>query len=252
MCCFSGDIRAVFSTNIFVRAGLGDRQTIVYSMSIEADQELAMVLPIPVKAGVPENDVEFVDLKDYPEFFNDLGRGFREERTRDAKSLDGSVPSATESLAVHDVGDFQASFVPRIKDFARLDKRFQMPPGTWDKLPQYKSYGFAVFKLKPGVKRIHPMAFSFSRADASKLFIPTVHIHDGEVHEKAMFDHVLYVQPRTNQQLDLGGWQESESPAMNFMKTKKTKGVIAANEHCYRKPLDGMLANEDTWVKSLA
>ncbi len=222
-------------------------------MSLDAEQELAMVLPIPVKAGVPENDVEFVDLKEYPEFFKDLTKGFVDiPDTRASFKDDGQVPLSVKALQVHDVGDFQASFVPKVNDFARLDKRFQMPAGTWEKLPQYKAYGFAVFKLKPGVKTVHPMAFSFSRADASKLFFPTVHIHDGEVHKKAEFDHVLYVQPRTNQQLDLVGWQESESPALNFMKTKKAKGVIAANEHCYRKGLKGLLANADTWVKGLS
>lgn len=38
------------------------------------------------------------------------------------------------------------------------------------------------------------MAFSFPSARAGHLFFPTMHIHDGEVHEKEDFDHTLYCQ----------------------------------------------------------
>jgi hypothetical protein len=253
MCCFSQSVNSVSATNIFARAGINERQTLVYSMNISADKELAMVLPIPVKANAGEKDVEFIDLKEYPDFFVDLAKGFPIPAAMTSKSTRSAVSAVpTEALQVHEVGEFEASFVPAVKDFARLDKRFQMPPGTWDKLPQYKSYGFAVFKLKPGAKTVHPMAFSFSRADAAKVFFPTVHIHDGEVHAKADFDHTLYIQPRTDQKLEVLGWLESASPAMNFMQIKKAKGVIAANEHCYRQKLRGMLANQDTWVNAVA
>jgi hypothetical protein len=33
------------------------------------------------------------------------------------------------------------------------------------------------------------MAFEFEREDASELFFPTVHIHDGDFHPLADFDH---------------------------------------------------------------
>lgn len=211
-----------------------------------------MVLPIPVRAGVPENDVQFVNLKEYADFFKDLQKGFPVPVASKSRSKSAVTTAPAAALEVYDVGDFEASFVPTVKDFARLDKRFQLPEGTWEKLPQYKNYGFAVFKLKAGAKTVHPMAFSFSRADASKLFFPTVHIHDGEVHKKAEFDHVLYVQPRTNQSLELRGWEESESPAGNFVDQKKAKGLVAANEHCYRKAMHGMLANADTWVAGIS
>ena len=93
-----------------------------------------------------------------------------------------------------EVGSFVASFVPTVKDFSRLDEQFRLPDGTWDKLPAYKDYGFAVFKLKKGEQKVHPMAFEFPRADKTRLFFPTVHIHDGKVHDQAGFDHVLYCQ----------------------------------------------------------
>src|SRR5207248_7445223 len=108
------------------------------------------------------------------------------------RALPHSASKSDGLLNVVDVGSFEASFVPTIPDFERLDERFRLPTGTWDQLPQYKQYGFTVFKLKPGAKVIHPMAFEFPRAAPARLFFPTVHIHDGKVHDTATFDHALY------------------------------------------------------------
>ncbi len=101
-----------------------------------------------------------------------------------------------------------------------------MPAGTWDKLPQYRNYGFAVFKLKKGEHKMHPMAFEFPRADKSKLFFPTVHIHDGKVHSTKRISIMLsYCQEwdtRTR-------WDESPQPAEFFMKKlDQTKGIVTA------------------------
>ena len=81
---------------------------------------------------------------------------------------------------------------------------------------------------------MHPMAFSFERANENLLFFPTVHIHDREVHKMADFDHVLYAQRRPPESLDFRGWRESNRPAKNFMQTKKAQGIISDEEHCYR------------------
>ncbi len=74
-------------------------------------------------------------------------------------------------LEVKKVGKFDASFVPAIKDFSRMDERFRLPMGVWDKLPMYKEYGFAVFQLmkeEKGAQKVHPMAFEFPRANSGK------------------------------------------------------------------------------------
>ncbi len=250
MCCFSQPVISVSATNIFARAGEGERQFLVYSMSLNAKEDLAMILPLPVKDGAGEKAVEFINLKAYPDFFGDLRAGFPVP-TATAASRDlhiGSPSASLKKLEVIQVGDFEASFVPTIDDFARLDERFRLPPGTWDKLPGYKTFGFAVFKLKPGAMRVHPMAFSFPRRDVKALFFPTVHIHDGKVHSKAGFDHALYCQPQEDQQLELDQWEESNSHAVSFVKVKQTKGVVLANQHCYKKELHGQLPNRDTFI----
>jgi hypothetical protein len=148
------------------------------------------------------------------------------------------------------VGNFESSFVPAVKDFARLDERFRLPTETWNKLPQYGAYGFAVFKLKPGLTTLHPMAFSFPREDPNALFFPTVHIHDGKVHSRANFDHTLYCQPHGDHHLALGGgWEESQGHASRFMRVNKTKGVVEDHQHCYKRELHGEMPNRDTLVK---
>ena len=74
------------------------------------------------------------------------------------------------------VGAFEASFVPTVKDFSRLDKRFRLPAGAWNKLSTYNDYGFAVFKLKHGALKVHPMAFSFPDAGHRPPLFPQPYI----------------------------------------------------------------------------
>jgi hypothetical protein len=216
-------------------------------MSIAAREELAMVLPIPVKAKSGEDVVRFISLKNHPTIFDALEAGFPPppSKSRGLTPKTG-FPTLALSLAVHEVGDFQASFVPGISAFSRLDKRFQLSPGTWEKLPQYRTYGFAVFKLSPARKTIHPMAFSFPRANPKELFFPTVHIHDGEVHPKADFDHVLYCQRNRGESFRLSNWRESPQLAKSFVDVAKSQRIVDSEQHCHRLQLQGSLKNADT------
>jgi hypothetical protein len=252
MCCFSQPVKSVSATNIFARAGDEGRQFLVYSMSLDARKDLAMILPLPVKTPAGEKDVQFIDLKGYQDFFADLLSGFPVPHAKDSRGLIhlGLETAAASKLEVVQVGDFEASFVPDVKDFSRLDERFRLPADAWKKLPDYETWGFAVFKLKPGAMTVHPMAFSFLRRDANTLFFPTVHIHDGKVHPKADFDHTLYCQPHQDHHLALGrAWKESDGPANRFVQVDKTKGVIEADQHCYQCKLHGQLPNRDTILK---
>ena len=255
MCMFSYSVEDVRATNIFARSGADGRQWLVYNMEYSAKADLSMVLPIPVKPGSGENAVEFIDLKEYPEFFYRLMRGFPMPKGGGfGCSYDGTKSAAktAEPLAVVPVGDFEASYVPTLKDFDRLDERFRMPPGSWDKLPGYRNFGFAVFKLKAGKTTVHPMAFKFPRANPSELFFPTVHVHDGEVHAQAFFDHVLYFQRNPADRWNVLGWQESPQLAKNFVKVEATKGIIDGAQHCFRRQMRGTLKNEDTILRAKA
>ncbi|PAW83637.1 MAG: hypothetical protein B9S33_13425 [Pedosphaera sp. Tous-C6FEB] len=249
MCCFSRPVDFVRATKIFARAEDAHRQFLVYSMTLSAKEDLAMILPLPVRAGSGEKAVTFINLEEYPQFFADLEKGFPELRSLSLGPTGCAttrVPAA--KLEVVQVGSFEASFVPTIADFARLDERFRLPVGMWERLPAYRHYGFAVFKLKPGARTVHPMAFSFPRANIASLFFPTVHIHDGKVHERAGFDHVLYCQRSESDVTRLTDWRESPQLARDFVKMAQSKGLVAADRHCHRKELRGQFENRDVWV----
>jgi hypothetical protein len=235
------------STNIFARTSSKDRQFLVYEMRLAATEDLAMILPLPVPAKTGEDAVRWISLKDYQDFFEDLKRGFPEPATRgrfDGPPA-GGIEAPPKPLAVVEVGDFEASFVPTLADFARLDERFRLPDACWKKLPTYADYGFAVFKLKSGVKKIHPMAFEFPRRDPKRLFFPTVHVHDGTVHLSAMFDHSLYCQKLEGDAFPLTEWRESPGLASDFVQKGKDGGLVAPEKHVHRLVLEGRLDNKD-------
>jgi hypothetical protein len=238
-------VDSVADTNIFARAGKDGRQFLVYQMTFSAKDDLAMILPLPVPKDPKEDAVRFINLEGYADFFKELHAGFP---SRAPKEKDLNVKSADPppKLKVVDVGSFEASFVPTVKDFGRLDERFRLPAETWDKLPAYKDYGFAVFKLKKGARKVHPMAFEFPRANANKLFFPTVHIHDGKVHDRAAFDHALFCQLSGETLTE--AWEESPRPANLFMKVDKAQGLLVGDGHCYRREMRGKLKNEDIFV----
>jgi hypothetical protein len=250
MCCFSGPVEDVSNTKIFARfVGRGE-QALVYQMHYKAAEPLAMILPIPV-GSQKEDAVTFVDLSEYERFFDDMHLGFPEPRPRGAPLALADPPKlgGLGALEVVEVGSFEASFVPTVKDFDRLDERFRLPKSTWDKLPRYRDYGFAVFQLKSENESVHPMAFRFPTVKAnSPLFFPTVHIHDGEVHAAADFDHTLYLQPRDPAQMLPRGWEESPQPASMFLEIEKTQKLVDGKLHCYRRKLHGKLKNVDTLV----
>src|SRR6267154_1716315 len=101
MCCFSQPVISVSGTNIFARPEGDGRQLLVYSMTINARNDLAMILPLPVKTPAGEKDVKFIDLKGYAEFFGDLEVGFRPPPSRKSHRLAmDSASSAAMPLEV--------------------------------------------------------------------------------------------------------------------------------------------------------
>lgn len=247
MCIFSQAVEDVSDTTIFARLENG-QQFLVYRMSYAAANELAMVLPLPVPAETFEDAVQFFNLQQYPTFFDDMLTGFP---TRPAKlSLDLAAPVAAGMLTVHEVGDFDASFVPRVEDFARLDSRFRLDDELWNKLPDYTEYGFAVFKLKPTKqpKSVHPMAFQFPTRLNDAIYFPTLHIHDGQLPQNAEFDHMLYCQLGHAPGYKASNWQKSFDFASKFMDIPKSAGIVDGDLHCWCIGLNGKLKNTDTIV----
>jgi hypothetical protein len=250
MCCFSpvsapasllswifGPPRVhVADTSIFARF-LGDgAQGLVYSMELSVAGDVAMMLPLPVLASAGEGAVTFVSFERHPDFFAQMRELFDPPPSR--KSAGAPLAQSLPKLKVHDVGSFEASFVPTMSDFVRLDERFRLPENVWRGVGDYADWGFAVFRLKAGKhKQIHPMALRFQTRDDKRLFFPTVHVHDGKVHAKARFDHTLFYQTR-----------EASDGMRAFMRPSQDyEGLVAKGEHVYRSELRGSLPNRDTW-----
>lgn len=269
MCCFSGPV-AVSGTNIFCRH-LGARQLLAYDMRYASDDDVAMILPLPVPPGSGEKAVRFIDLSGYDDFFDHLHAAF-EIPTRGG-SFPEDVLLGDSSLEVHSVGSFDASFVPSRKDFARLDPRFRMPDAAWAALPQYADWGFAVFKLKAasileashegtpvsrpargrvssGGGRVHPMAFEFPTRSPDQVFFPTVHVHDGAVREYARFDHWLFLQlpeDRRPQSTVTDRFAPAERSADAVIDLARAKGLVSARDTLWRLRYAGEALNEDIW-----
>lgn len=242
---------SVSSTRLFARRE-GDAQFLVYQMAIDAPADLAMVLPLPV-SKVAEDAIEFLDLSAIPLLFEQLHACFAEPVSR-GELLDlEEVAAMPQALVVHSVGSFEASWVPTLADMTRLDARFRLADDVWGDLPQFSDYGFAVFKLKAGAHTIHPMAMKFPTKDAA-LYFPTVHVHDGKVHEQAGFDHELYFQCEGKPLLEAPGGASKQIETAFHMPEERivigdTRGAVAHGMTLYRVELRGKLPNADTRVR---
>lgn len=255
MCIFVQPVTSVNNTKIFARRSGRGTQFLAYQMNYQSPAPNAMILPVPVRRPTKESFLRFIDLKSYPEFFDDLGSGFP---YWEMPCIGCSAPPDQADrvyLKVFKVGNYVASFVPSLSDFDRLDAQFRLPRETWAKIPAYEGFGFAVFQLSAGSLKPHPMAFEYE-TDRSDLFFPTVHIHDGMVHESESFDHVLYMQ---HAGLDgkVSGYQNShvvdESTglirskyrAARFCDVDRTQGLVVGSLLVHRKILRGNLPNTD-------
>lgn len=260
MCMFSRPVISVNNTRIFARhsgkhSGNGT-QFLAYQMEYESEQTNAMILPVPIKRPASETSLKFIDLSGYEKFFNDLDRGFPFHEGLNLGC--GSKSTVSAHLKVFKVGNYIASFVPTLSDFNRLAPEFNLPAETWEKVPFYQSFGFAVFQLAAGTLRPHPMAFEFS-SDREALFFPTVHIHDGEVHADEAFDHILYLQHAGIDSEAYGyvnsdvedrstGLIRSKFIASEFCDVESAAGLVVGNLLVHRKILRGVLPNQDVEI----
>lgn len=279
MCMFSRPVLAVSKKRIFARHQVREgvtRQVLIYAMSVTADEELAMVLPIPTPAGSGEDAVRFVNLEACPGLFSSLDALFP-PLYEASRMVSGGFPpqQSANRLEVHDVGAFEASFVPSRADFVRLDPRFVLADSVWSALPYEDDWGYAVFKLKAGhiepgattglwgrlkswfggsappsvtrprARDFHPMAFVFPTRMPSRLFFPTMHVHDGDaVPRRADFDHQLYAQ---------GDWAPPDDwrcdkntfPVSNLVGLKHTQGLLDGELPAYRYTLQEIGDNRD-------
>lgn len=254
---FGGDrLRVnVASTQIFARHA-GWRQILVYAMQLSSADEVAMILPLPVAPGTREDAVRFIDLSAYPRLFADLDACFPQPPRPASRPQAG--PNANSSrLRVQQVGAFEASFVPTLADFTRLDPRFRLDDAIWRQLPGYADWGFAVVRLGPGRQDVHPLALSFPKRFAERLFFPTVHVHNATLRQAAEFNHTLYFQRVAQPRLS-GAASEAATvvaasePVGARVELARCQGVLDGAEALARVQLSGSRPNEDVWLADAA
>ena len=242
MCIMRPRVDQVSGTRILARMVAPGRQALAYEMSVAATTEVAMILPVPVPPGSPEDAVDFISLERYATLFDDLHRPFAAASAGvPARNTPRSAP-----LRVHEVGAFRASFAPRVADLDRLDPQFRLPPSAIDAVPAYADWGFVVFQLAPErtPTRVHPMAFTFPTRKPTQLFFPTIHIHDGELHEQANFHHALFAQG-----IDEGGFTVSPEPAERFVDRARAGVLVDGDAPVWHRPVHGLRPNADIWAR---
>ena len=262
MCIFAQPVISVNNTQIFARLSGKGSQYLAYQMDYRSDEQNAMILPLPVSQPASDDSVRFIDLKGYESFFDDLANGFPfvPHSGIGCGGLE-SKDAAEGMLEVFEVGNYIASFVPTLADFDRVDPKFRLPAETWDNIPGYQNFGFAVFQLAAGSLKPHPMALEFStQTDNQEIFFPTIHIHDGEVHQTEQFDHALYMQhagldskvsdyKNYNVEDEATGLVRSQQQVADFAKFREAAGVLKPDLLLHKKILHGNLPNTDTVFK---
>jgi len=252
MCIFRGKVEQVSKTRIYGRTTKDAIQYLVYQMEFSADDDVAMILPFP--ADRSRGEPEFINLERCPKFFDKIDKAFHEPVMRSFSLTKSAGARRTRStLRVHSVGAFEGSFVPTIRDFDRLDERFQFAPSTLDAMRElYSDFSFAVFKLKAGSNQeVHPMAFRFCTAQPDRVFYPTVHVHDGEMHETEHFDHSIYTQiptDRTEIEVDEARKDGTSTPSderlTQHLSIKESQGILS-NDYGFRMKFKGRYRNQD-------
>jgi hypothetical protein len=233
MSVFSGDVSRVAKTRIFARPTDHATQVLVYQMEYAAENEVALILPLPTPPGSLADAVRFLDLADYPEFFQNLRDGFaiaRSAPTHDAKTANPAPLQQVESL--------DTFFLPSRADMTQLNSPIRIDVAVWDRLPEYHDYGFAVFQLPPGDQTLPPLALEFPMRNPNLLYFPTLELHHGTLNQDAYFDYDLFCQAHA-------GWMRSYDIAFAFMDIDRSKGVLTAHQRVERFTVLGMHPNSD-------
>jgi hypothetical protein len=191
MCCFNGPVDHVWATRIFVGAAKG-KQITVYAANI-LGSKIEMVLPVRTRGA---KEIEFVDLKAFPDFFLECERAFLRPSRAATKGQAAGVAAPPQAyLEVKQVGDYKVSFAPSSVDLERADPRvFKLSRRLKDVLTAHypkDQFGYVIYKQKDG-GAMHPLAYRHAIREKDTLFVPTRHEHGHA--GPPDWDHFIYHQ----------------------------------------------------------
>lgn len=211
MCLISTEVQNVSKTKILIAPNYNKtRQLTVYSNFVSnISDSNAMVLPVPLP-----NSIEFIDLSNYTNLFEDCAKCFYNPYR--GRSLNLSTNSFNtkddKPLEVFNVGSYQVSLAKNLEQISRVDSRiFKLSDGLKQTLEMfyYQPYwGFIICKLAKGPESYHPFGYSHDIID-NKIYIPTRHYHQeakwADVNGWALG---LPIDPKQNP-FSLSTWDES-------------------------------------------
>lgn len=247
MCIFTFPTE-VSNTRIYAResprAG-GRHQFLVYQMVAQASQDLAMILPLPVPTGTRESEVHFLAMDHWPQLFEHFNQLFPSLSMSLKFSLFAPFMKRAEGAYLRrvEVGDYEASFVPTLAHFDQLDPWYCLPPETWNQLPRYADYGFAVLQTQTR----HPLRPSHGLRISTPRYGPTLLSHRAHPRRPGAF--------RSRLQTDLrppgwktGFWHPYDHPSICALEPHE-RPFLDLMRSLHRTRLTGVLPNEDTWLK---
>ena len=215
MCVIQGNPEKVSDTQLLVYRTIdGDRQVTVYSNQVdlpETDEtnagvweafglatpkngkHAAMILPVPLGA----QHFEVIDLSGHANLFKKLNACFPRIRESRSDSLGTSTRSANSfaMLPVQLCGSYEYSLVPSLADFARVDSSvFELDHDVSQVLEKHygPEFAYLVCKLRAS-KKYHPVAYTHPMPTDGKLFVPTLHYHQGHSEAAPDWDHEIYL-----------------------------------------------------------
>eukprot|EP01128_Nolandella_sp_AFSM9_P009118 TRINITY_DN5756_c0_g1_i1.p1 TRINITY_DN5756_c0_g1~~TRINITY_DN5756_c0_g1_i1.p1 ORF type:complete len:285 (-),score=44.64 TRINITY_DN5756_c0_g1_i1:87-941(-) len=247
MCIFNTKVGVVRSTKILVAATAKGRQVTVYENAVsvvggntrkpgqygkkaaleeqvrEERNNNAMILPCPLTEG---SDIIPLNLSRDSFSFANLDKGFP-EKPQLRSNARGSTNSFSfeKKLEVVQIGAYSVSIAKSLVDLSRIDTGvFKVNESILPALRERYSvrFGFVICAFNPANKiEPHPIGYVHDPPESKNLFVPTLHIHDGKVHQKENFDQNIY-SVNTDE-------QSGQSPAdlEKAYKTKPQKSVKA-------------------------
>jgi len=176
------------NTHIFVACDPQGNQLTVYQNNAESQTKNAMILPVPLIAGV-----ELLNMEDFKNIFKELSNYFPKMMSYGLMGGLMSNSRSAKTLKIHYVGSYQASIVESLVDFERLDTSFRLNPTVKEILQEhYPQFGFIVCQLLEGKKDYEPFAYRH-KTIGGKVFVPTRHYHgEGPPETSSDWDHEIY------------------------------------------------------------
>jgi len=218
MCIFDDIVEEVSNTRIFVALTKDGRQITVYQNTVISKQDNAMILPVPMQTNI---SIQLLDLSTDKDFFANLNALYPIEtfdKSSDYWGTNDDESSDPDDLyEVHQVGSYRVSIVWNINGFSRLDtNEFSVNPKVLTSLSTHYANGFAFLVCRfsprssqnqsktvdnPEEMEMHPLGYIHDLIPEKNksnlygqycLWVPTLHIHDGQEHEIEEFDHDIY------------------------------------------------------------